>query len=90
MLACFGNQYERDQLAKACDDCWVGYMWKEGILNDKIYSLIFLIMIYIICKGSHHNRSRYIYIYQIHGSQWRLLKALPVQITLYVVWILKV
>ena len=50
MLACFGNQYERDQLAKACDDCWVGYMWKEGILNDKVYFLICLIIIYV--KGA--------------------------------------
>ena len=34
MLACFGSQYERDQITNSCENCWVGYTWKEGMSND--------------------------------------------------------
>ena len=55
MLACFGTKYERDQLAKACDNCWVGYTWKEGIIKD-IFGLrsfiLFIMHIYMRTKLS--------------------------------------
>ena len=72
MLACFGTKYERDQLAKACDNCWVGYTWKEGMIKD-IFGLRSFILFIIICERNYRNRSTYIYIYQIRGSRWRLL-----------------
>ena len=42
MLACFSNQYERDQITKSCDNCWVGYTWKEGMSNDIFWQHVFL------------------------------------------------
>ena len=55
MLACFGTKYERDQLAKACDNCWVGYTWKEGIKNDifELRSFILLFANEIIVIDQH-------------------------------------
>ena len=44
MLACFGTKYERDQLAKACDNCWVGYKWKEGTTISCLGSFILFIL----------------------------------------------
>jgi hypothetical protein len=35
-LSCFSSHLERDVLADACDECWVGYTWDvlEDVLGD--------------------------------------------------------